>query len=235
MKKPLVISLALHGALIGVLLAAQVQAPAAPQGRTVRLVAVEVVPRPAEEDPPANVETARVAVVKGRPPRAKEPQAAQAPPPAAQPARAQAAGGAADTGGTTGAGGAAGTMTVAAVTPGGGAQATAPGPATAGGQTGGGGGADGHAADYRAIRDAIDRVARRSYPLQARRLGIKGVVTVRFTVGPDGAAKGLSIVAGSGFDLLDEAARAIVVKAGPYPAVPEPVQIPIRFSLEAAR
>jgi protein TonB len=126
-------------------------------------------------------------------------------------------------------------MTVAATVPGGGAQASAPGPATVAAKTGGGtppGGVDDQAAGYRAIRDAIERVARRSYPLQARKLGIKGVVTVRFTVGGDGAAKDLTIVSGSGSDLLDEAARAIVFKAGPYPAVPEPVQIPIRFSLD---
>jgi protein TonB len=85
---------------------------------------------------------------------------------------------------------------------------------------------------YAAIREAIERAAQKSYPLRARKLGIQGVVTVRFVVGPDGAATDVVVTAGSGHEILDQAARSIVAGAGPYPAVPEPVQIPIRFSLD---
>jgi len=85
---------------------------------------------------------------------------------------------------------------------------------------------------YRAIRDSIEREAKNSYPLKARRLRIQGVVTARFSVGQGGLPVGIDIVRGSGHESLDRAATGIIERAAPYPAVPETVTIPIRFELE---
>ena len=97
-------------------------------------------------------------------------------------------------------------------------------PGTAGGSVAGG---DALAA----IRGAIERMARSSYPLKARKLRMEGVATIGFRINTGGLPEGISVTSGSGFDLLDQAAVEIVQKAGPYPCVSEPVTVPIRFSL----
>jgi protein TonB len=82
-----------------------------------------------------------------------------------------------------------------------------------------------------AIRGAIERMARSSYPLKARKLRMEGVVTVSFLINALGQPEEITVTSGSGFDLLDGAAVEIVRRAGPYPSISEPVRVPIRFSL----
>jgi len=237
MKKPLVISLLLHATLVAALLNVSVTGPARRPDRMVSLVAVQVLPHQEALESAVVVEPEPAKKERPRRRAREHPVSTAAP----EPKRGNPAQKATDGFATpAGIGGGAGAMVVAVTaTEAGGTGSTEAqaGPARIGGGRpaviGGAGAATDHTEDYKAIRDAIDRVARWSYPLQARKLGVQGVVTVRFAVGPDGAARDVAVVSGSGSGLLDEAARAIVVKAGPYPLVPEPVQIPIRFSLES--
>jgi protein TonB len=100
-----------------------------------------------------------------------------------------------------------------------------------GGSGGGAGGAD-YSKAAAEIRDRIEAVARRSYPQQARRLRVEGVVVVSFMISPGGEPSNIKIESSSGSEILDEAAQTIVRRAAPYPAFPEQLKIPIRFSLE---
>ena len=75
------------------------------------------------------------------------------------------------------------------------------------------------------------------YPKAARRRGIEGEVSVRFTLHPDGSARELVVKNGS--PLLLTAARQAVEKAIPMPKPPAAVDCPLecefrmRFSLNA--
>jgi protein TonB len=75
------------------------------------------------------------------------------------------------------------------------------------------------------------------YPKAARRRGIEGEVNVRFTLLPDGSAKGVMVE--NGPTILIAAARKAVEKATPMPKPPENIHCPLecefrmRFSLNA--
>ncbi|HTO34536.1 MAG TPA: TonB family protein [Pararhizobium sp.] len=74
------------------------------------------------------------------------------------------------------------------------------------------------------------------YPKSADRAGVKGTVTVAFTVSASGGVSGVRIVKGSGSPVLDEAALNAVRKAEPLPKIPEgagrsswPFVLPLQF------
>lgn len=78
----------------------------------------------------------------------------------------------------------------------------------------------------------------RSYPEMARRLGRQGTVLVRFTVDREGHVLDVSLVQGSGSEMLDEAAQALLHDARLPPFPPDmllpqqSVTVPIRYRLD---
>jgi periplasmic protein TonB len=80
-------------------------------------------------------------------------------------------------------------------------------------------------------------LAHTSYPEMARRLGREGTVVLRFTIDHQGHVLDVSLVRGSGSDLLDRAAQALLQNAHlpPFPPdMPEPrqtVTVPIHYQL----
>ncbi|MDR0452661.1 MAG: TonB family protein, partial [Treponema sp.] len=79
----------------------------------------------------------------------------------------------------------------------------------------------------RRIRDRL------VYPPPARRAGIQGVTEVSFTIHEDGRVSAVTVRAGSGHEVLDEAAVAVIFAAAPFPAPPAAarIAIPISFRL----
>lgn len=77
-----------------------------------------------------------------------------------------------------------------------------------------------------------------AYPPISKRLGEQGKVVVRVLIGPDGTAQNAEIRQSSGFDRLDQAALATVLKwryvPGKRGGVPEAMwfNVPINFVLE---
>lgn len=90
----------------------------------------------------------------------------------------------------------------------------APGPGGGGGTPAGGpplGAPDG------APGGLLERIERaKYYPALARSQGIQGTVQLRFLIDPDGEARRVEVVEGSGSTLLDRAAVEIVHRAGPF-------------------
>ncbi|AXS41659.1 energy transducer TonB [Breoghania sp. L-A4] len=75
------------------------------------------------------------------------------------------------------------------------------------------------------------------YPREARRAGVSGTATLRFTVSRDGSVSGVRIVRSSGAAVLDEAVLDLIRRASPMPSFPSEVSgnsmtfsVPIRFS-----
>jgi protein TonB len=78
------------------------------------------------------------------------------------------------------------------------------------------------------------RVARYTiYPSRAKRTGIKGNLTVAFTINLDGTVSDILITESSGHTLLDDAGIAAVKDASPFPSPPVAarIAIPISFKL----
>jgi len=78
----------------------------------------------------------------------------------------------------------------------------------------------------------------KQYPPFSRQRNIEGVVTVAFTIGPNGFISGLSVVKSSGFASLDDAALLAVNRAAPFLPPPDKyfeqkvrVKVPIAFEL----
>ena len=76
-----------------------------------------------------------------------------------------------------------------------------------------------------AVSNYPGRVARQlngalRYPSRAKAARLTGEATVSFAVDRSGRASAISIVASSGFDVLDEAAMAAVRRASPFPPIP---------------
>jgi len=58
----------------------------------------------------------------------------------------------------------------------------------------------------------------KKYPHWARRQGFEGMSKVQFAISVDGQAHSIKIVASSGYDILDQAAMETVTKANPFPS-----------------
>lgn len=80
------------------------------------------------------------------------------------------------------------------------------------------------------IRRLID--TRKSYPGLARRRGWEGDVVVELQLDGVGAVKDVRVVERSGFGVLDRATVTAVRSAGPFPALPGKVRVPISYRLE---
>jgi len=70
------------------------------------------------------------------------------------------------------------------------------------------------------------------YPYLARKRRIEGTVLVQFSIDHKGMAEHISVVKGSGYPILDSAARETVIKASPFPAANKTIEIPITFELK---
>jgi protein TonB len=76
------------------------------------------------------------------------------------------------------------------------------------------------------------------YPLEARRRGLQGKVMLRVEVSAAGRPQGVSVIASSGYPVLDRAALAAVERWRFNPAtqaglpVPGTAEVPIVFRLE---
>jgi protein TonB len=79
----------------------------------------------------------------------------------------------------------------------------------------------------RRIRDRL------VYPSPARRAGIQGVTEISFIIHEDGRVGAVTVRAGSGHAVLDEAAVETILAAAPFPAPPAAARIviPIAFRL----
>jgi protein TonB len=85
------------------------------------------------------------------------------------------------------------------------------------------------------IRARIQRF--KTYPPEARRQGIEGIVRVTFRLDSSGRLLTASVSSGTGVAILDNEALAIVRRASPFPPVPPSmgthftVTAPIRFTI----
>ena len=82
---------------------------------------------------------------------------------------------------------------------------------------------------YALIRALLERA--RSYPLLARKRGMEGTVLVCFTIDRKGLPQDVKIMKSSGYQILDEEARKMLIKASPFPGVRGEIVIPITFKL----
>lgn len=81
------------------------------------------------------------------------------------------------------------------------------------------------------IRNIVQK--KLSYPKIARQMGWEGKVIIAFVVRTDGHARDITIMEGSGIELLDRNAVVAVQNASPFPRPPIEAQlvIPINYSL----
>jgi TonB family protein len=85
-------------------------------------------------------------------------------------------------------------------------------------------------ADILSIRNAIEKA--KHYPPLAKRRGIEGTVTTKFSINTHGYPQNIKIVKSSGYRILDSAAQKTIVKAAPFPVVRETLEIPIIFRMK---
>ena len=87
------------------------------------------------------------------------------------------------------------------------------------------------------------RIARfKRYPRSARKQGVTGTVTIAFSLNKRGRVTYSSIVKSSGDPRLDKEALSLLIRAEPFPAIPEEMSedsidftLPIEFSLNTHR
>ena len=79
----------------------------------------------------------------------------------------------------------------------------------------------------------------RQYPALARKHGQQGDAIVRFRIDGTGRVEAVSLAQGSGWDLLDREAVAMITRASPFPAPPSgqslSFTVPVRFQMRAER
>jgi protein TonB len=80
------------------------------------------------------------------------------------------------------------------------------------------------------IRGSIQRNL--VYPYLARKRRMEGTVLVQFSIDRKGMAGHIRVVKGSGYPILDSAARETVNKAAPFSPVAGNIEIPITFRLK---
>ncbi len=103
----------------------------------------------------------------------------------------------------------------------------------AGDGPGGPGSGTGRGETFARILGRIEAAKR--YPEEARRLGHRGTVAVRFRIGPDGAVAAAEVAATSGSSLLDAASLETVRRAAPLPQTPGWLLVRISYGLTEAR
>jgi protein TonB len=91
-------------------------------------------------------------------------------------------------------------------------------------------GSSGDASLRQMIRDALQ--ANLVYPYIARKRQMEGSVMVSFRINQTGKPEAITILKGSGYSILDSAARETVVKASPFPAINNFIEVPITFTLK---
>jgi len=91
-------------------------------------------------------------------------------------------------------------------------------------------GSSGDASLRHMIRAALQ--ANLVYPHIARKKQMEGSVTVGFRIDQTGNPEAIRILKGSGYSILDSAARETVVKASPFPAMNRSIEVPITFTLK---
>ncbi len=69
------------------------------------------------------------------------------------------------------------------------------------------------------------------YPRMARKMGIEGQSTVRFTLKPNGKVDSLEVVESSGSDILDQASLETVQRAAPLPYIEGWLKVVIVFKI----
>ena len=94
-------------------------------------------------------------------------------------------------------------------------------------------GSPGDASLRRKIRDAIQ--SNLVYPYIARKRRIGGTTLVEFKINQRGMPEDFKVVRSSGHSILDIAAKETVVKASPFPALNNTIEIPITFLLKDNR
>lgn len=75
---------------------------------------------------------------------------------------------------------------------------------------------------------------RKTYPKNAKRLNQQGEVTVTFTLSVVGETSAIVITESSGFDLLDDAAKELIISSAsefPKPKKPVRISVPIGYKL----
>lgn len=81
--------------------------------------------------------------------------------------------------------------------------------------------------------------AQRSYPAMPLRKGWQGTGSLLFRIDRDGHLLGTEVLVGTGHVPLDEAARDIIIRAAPFPAIPDglpdelSITLPIAFLIDA--
>lgn len=83
----------------------------------------------------------------------------------------------------------------------------------------------------RAIRTRIEQ--NKAYPSPARREGTEGTTTVSFRVLSGGGVEGLRVLRSSGSPLLDEASLEAVRRSAPLPAVEGEIRVSLVFRLRS--
>ncbi len=74
-------------------------------------------------------------------------------------------------------------------------------------------------------------IQNQQYPKQAKRLRMQGDVELHFQLNSNGSVEDLKIVQGSGFELLDEDAKALILKTAPqFPKPSKSVQLKLPIS-----
>ncbi len=86
---------------------------------------------------------------------------------------------------------------------------------------------------YSIILAQIER--HKYYPTVAKKRGIEGITKVTFKIAEDGSVAALKISKPSGVIILDKAAEDTVRQASPFPYIPNPITVPISFSLRDER
>ena len=78
----------------------------------------------------------------------------------------------------------------------------------------------------------------KEYPGLARKRGIEGTVVVKIVLLRDGSLQNFEVVTSSGSDILDDGAKAMVIKATPYPPLSDSIEgakatfvVPVTFKL----
>lgn len=82
----------------------------------------------------------------------------------------------------------------------------------------------------RLIRQRIFTAKR--YPVIAKEQGVEGVVTLLFSINPEGRLDQLQVTKTSGSPLLDRAALDTIKRATPFPSYQKPIQLSLKYDLD---